>query len=254
MVITRAPLYLAAWSLAALGLVACGAKGTVDSSSSASGSSTGGATSGSSGGSTGGGIDAGPLAAQLLAKVAQCNQVSNGLYKIHDDPALQPTIPVCSLPGAYFWTASMNVDCDGKTTATCNPQTDPAYQPQTSITDSHGAPLDAATLPYVVIPLPSSIFDAPDAGIQLGSVVAVLYRGQLNFGVYGDEGPPNIIGEASVAMAASLGVDPNPATGGVESGVTYIAFPGSAAVLPVPEDHAAAVQLGTRLATQLVQH
>jgi hypothetical protein len=230
-----------------LALAACSSSGSVNTARSSTGGSSGGT------GTTGASVDAGPLAAQLMARVQQCNQVSHGLYKIHDVPSVPPTIPICSLPGAFFWTSSMNVDCDGKTTAQCNLQTDPSYQDQTSLTDSHGAPLDAAVLPYVVIPLPSSIFNAPDAGIELGSVVAVLYKGQLNFGVYGDEGPPNIIGEASYAMANSLGIDPDPATGGVESGVTYIVFTGSAAVPAVPEDHAAAVQLGEQLAAQLVR-
>jgi len=45
----------------------------------------------------------------------------------------------------------------------------------------------------------------PPPAWRLGSVVAVIYNGQVAYGVFGDEGPDNIIGEASYAMAALLG-------------------------------------------------
>ncbi len=40
----------------------------------------------------------------------------------------------------------------------------------------------------------------------------------------GDTGPDEIIGEASYATAKALGIDPDPETGGTDSGVTYIVF------------------------------
>ena len=52
-------------------------------------------------------------------------------------------------------------------------------------------------------------------------------------------------------MAASLGIDPDPATGGADTGVTYIVFTGAGAVVSPIEDHAAAVSLGEVLAAQL---
>ena len=179
-----------------------------------------------------------------------CAQVSNGLYAT--DSGLAPSIPICKLNGAVFWSADMDVDCDGKTTAQCNSNTDPSYQNQTSATDSNNGPLDAAALPYVVIPLPSSRFDYGAGGLALGSVVAVLYNGQLQYGVFGDEGPSDIIGEASYAMAKSLGIDPDPATGGVDSGVTYIAFTGPTGVVGTIEDHAMAIQVGQTRAAELI--
>jgi hypothetical protein len=83
--------------------------------------------------------------------------------------------------------------------------------------------------------------------------VAVIYNGQVEYGAFGDEGPDNIIGEASYAMASLLGVDPDPSTGGVDSGVTYIAFTGQGAVVDPIEDHAAATAKGAALAAQLLQ-
>ena len=208
------------------------------------------ATSGSAASSSSGGSGA-PTAADLLGVLGTCNQASTGKYKTDEDAA-SATVAICKLTGAYYWQADMDVDCDGKTTTQCNINADPDYQNQTSATDSKGDPLDAANLPYVVIPLPSASFSYKTAGFKLGNVVAVIYKGQLNYGVFGDEGPNDIIGEASYAMAKSLGIDPDPATGGTDSGVTYIAFPGSAAVVNPIEDHAAAVTLGQMLAAQLI--
>lgn len=195
-----------------------------------------------------------PSAADLTKLTKTCNQASNGLYKAKDDSP-SATIPICKLNGAFFWVADMDVDCDGKMTAQCNLNTDPDYQNQTSTTDSMNNPLDAANLPYVVIPLPDSKFSYKAQGIKLGDVVAVIYNGKVVYGVFGDEGPTSIIGEASYAMAKSLGIDPDPSTGGADCcGVTYIVFPGSAAVVSPIEDHAKATALGEQLATQLIQN
>ena len=70
--------------------------------------------------------------------------------------------------------------------------------------------------------------------------------------MFGDEGPTSIIGEASYATAQALGIDPDPSTGGTDTGVAYIAFTGSAAVVPVIEDHAMTVQLGIAQAKALL--
>jgi hypothetical protein len=81
-------------------------------------------------------------------------------------------------------------------------------------------------------------------------VVAVIYNGQVEYGVFADTGPADIIGEASYAMASALGIDPNPATGGIDSGVAYLVFKGSQ-VSPV-ESRSAAVSLGQALARQFI--
>jgi hypothetical protein len=186
-----------------------------------------------------------------LRAVATCNAVSTGGYQTDDEASAPATISICGLTGAVFWKADMDIDCDGKTTAVCNAQTDPWYQPQSSATDSKGQFLDASTLPYVVVPLPSARFDYAAAGLGLGSVVAVIHDGKVAYGPIGDEGPENIIGEASYAMAVLLGIDPNPKTGGSVGPVTYIAFTGATGLVKPIEDHAAAERLGQRLAAGL---
>ena len=53
-------------------------------------------------------------------------------------------------------------------------------------------------------------------------------------------------------MASALGIDPDPSTGGVDSGVAYIAFTGASALVSPIEDHAAATTLGIAKARQLL--
>lgn len=115
-----------------------------------------------------------------------------------------------------------------------------------------GNPLDASTLPFLVIPLPSNGFDAAAHGIQHGSVGAVLYGGHVQYGIVGDKGPKGIIGEASYAMAVALGVDPDPVTGGADGGATYIVFTGPSGVVTKNEDHDEAVALGELRAAELL--
>jgi hypothetical protein len=79
----------------------------------------------------------------------------------------------------------------------------------------------------VVLPQHSSIFDYRNRNIALGGVAALIYRGKVTYAVFGDLGPTSIIGEASYAAAVALGINPDPATGGVASGVTYIVFKGT---------------------------
>lgn len=190
--------------------------------------------------------DGNPTADQLLAKTANCDQVSNGTYS--DKNGGQT--PICGANGAYFWTSGMAVDCDGQRTSTCNENTDCCFYDDTSFHQSDGKPLDAARLPYVVIPLPSSRWDYGDAGIQGGDVLAVIYHGHVEYAVFGDEGPDDSIGEASYATAKSLGIDPDPKTGGTSDKVTYIVFKNSKAA-PI-ENHSGAVSQGREFAQQFI--
>ena len=194
------------------------------------------------------GMPAPPTAAELLARIASCNPVIGGPFS--DSSGLPADRKICGLPDAVFWKADMDIDCDGQPSGECNSMTDPDYQGQTSATDSMGQPLDAGALPYVVVPGISSRFDYSAAGLTFGTVFAVIYDNKLEYGVFGDTGPTAIIGEASYAMAKSLGIDPDPSTGGVADGVSYIAFVG--AVADPIEDHDKAVMLGIAHARALL--
>ncbi|MEU0335870.1 glycoside hydrolase family 75 protein [Streptomyces sp. NPDC006193] len=187
-------------------------------------------------------------AADLLAKATSCRQISNGMYRTDEETAA--TVPVCGKNGAVFWKADMDIDCDGQRTANCNEDRDPWFQDDTAFHQSDGRPLKAETLPYVVVPSAGGIWNYSGAGIKGGGVVAVVYRDKVEYAVVGDTGPSGIIGEASYATAKALGIDPDPATGGAGSGVTYILFTNSK-VSPI-ESHSAAVSLGDQLARQFI--
>jgi hypothetical protein len=183
-------------------------------------------------------------AADLLAKVTSCSQLSNGKYRTDEETSA--SIPVCGKNGAVFWKADLDIDCDGQRTSKCSENTDPWYQDDTAFHQSDGRPLKADSLPYVVVPSSSGIWNYSGAGIKGGGVVAVIYNNKVQYAVVGDTGPSKIIGEASYATAQALGIDPDPESGGTDSGVTYILFKNSQ-VSPI-ESHSAAVSLGDRLA------
>ncbi|MEV0522809.1 glycoside hydrolase family 75 protein [Streptomyces sp. NPDC050439] len=188
-------------------------------------------------------------AAALLAKVTSCEQVSSGKYRT--DSGAPADIPVCGKRGAVFWKADMDIDCDGRPSKACNRQTDPLFQDTTAFQESNGRQLSAEQLPYVVLPGPSSRWNYAKHGITGGSVVAVIHQDKVLYAVVGDTGPTDLIGEASYASAKSLGINPDPRTGGTGAGVTYIVFEGPRAS-PI-ESHQAAVTQGDALARQFLR-
>jgi hypothetical protein len=188
-----------------------------------------------------------PTAEALLALTRHCTTVVSDHPYATDDDAVK-NIDICGLPGAVFWTADMDIDCDGRNVGDGKcPGDDCCYQPATAFTTKAGRPLAASVTPYVVIPT-----DFRPDGLAGGAVVAVIAGGKVQYAVFGDTGPDTIIGEASYACAAALGIDPDPATGGTDGPVTYIAFLGSDAIPPDIEDQAATRQLGERLAAALL--
>jgi len=193
--------------------------------------------------------EGGVRAADLLAKVRGCVQVSHGRYR--SKRGAPADIPVCGAHGAVFWKADMDIDCDGRPGLLCNRQTDPFFSPATAFRQSDGRYLSAETLPYMVVPGASSIWDHRAHGVNGGAVAAVIFQGRVQYAVVGDTGPKDIIGEASYATAKALGIPPDPRIGGAGSGVTYIVFKNSR-VSPI-ESHRAAVVQGEALARKFLR-
>ncbi|MBE1499077.1 hypothetical protein H4696_006177 [Amycolatopsis lexingtonensis] len=196
-------------------------------------------------------VEAGPTAAQLLAKTTSCHQISNGKYKTDEDVSGK-TVAVCDANGAVFWKADMDIDCDGQRTTQCNENTDCCFQDDTAFHQSDGKALNAAKLPYIVVPSSSSIWKYTSSQLKGGGSCAVIYNGKVEYAVIGDTGPSQIIGEASYATAKDLGINPDPSNGGTDSGVTYICFKNSK-VSPI-ENHANAVSKGESLASTFVNN
>lgn len=180
--------------------------------------------------------------AEVMARLGACSRIG-GAYAT--DVGEVADIPVCQTDSVIWWDADMDIDCDGGLGSVC--MSDPDYMPETSGVDSMGNPLDASTLPFIVIPLASSRFRYADYGIRTGTVALVMYGDQMVFGIFGDAGPASIIGEASFAMAEALGIPSSPRTGGVDSGVTYLVFTGTGTRVSRNEDHDEAVTLGESL-------
>lgn len=81
--------------------------------------------------------------------------------------------------------------------------------------------LDSETESFIVVP---GSFRRHVAGIVIGCKAEATYRGKTVEAVVGDIGPS--FGEASIACAKALGINPDGRTGGVSNGVTYRIWPG----------------------------
>lgn len=195
-----------------------------------------------------GGSSSTVTASDLQALTQTCTPLA-GTSKFATDSGGAASIPLCSLTGAIWFKADMDIDCDGGTGAACTK--DPYYQSSTSCVDSSGDYLDASNLPFVVLPLDSNGFTMSSYGIKCGSVVAVMFGDQLEYAVVGDRGPKGVIGEGSYALAELFGINPDPISGGTSSGVTYIVFTEGAVVSPI-ESTSAAASLGEQEALQLI--
>ncbi|WP_205660443.1 glycoside hydrolase family 75 protein [Amycolatopsis antarctica] len=158
------------------------------------------------------------------------------------------TIAVCSTGSAVHWKSDFDVDCDGRRTEERNEDTDPSFLPETAWQQADGQHFDSARLPYIVVPSVNDTWHFGGAGIDGGTVAAVVHEDRVAYAVVGDIGPENMIGEGSYRLAEQLGIDPDPATGGVSAEVVdLILFPG-VTVDPI-EDQGAAVARGEEAAT-----
>jgi hypothetical protein len=176
-----------------------------------------------------------------------CKVVSQHSYALDNGTQVN----ICSLNGAIYWKADMDIDCDGKRTTQCNETTDCCFQPDTAFHNLADQPLTASITPYIVIP---NDFTFPGLDTTNGgNVTAVIFNGKLQYAVFGDTGPTNIIGEASYACAQKLGINPDPSNGGVGGAVvTYITFVGSGTRPSDIENQTETATLGDKLATQLI--
>jgi hypothetical protein len=150
-----------------------------------------------------------------------------------------------------YWQGDMDIDCDGDYDPKC--KNDPTNQTELSV----GKGINATVTPFFVIPIKTTDFDFLKHGIKLGQVGAVIYNNKVIYGTFLDEcGVPYLIGEASYAMAALLGIDPDPAEGGIDKGVTYIVFSGTNANVGTGvsnyANHQKAIDIGNARAKEMV--
>lgn len=196
-------------------------------------------------------LSAPPTADQLLAKLGgACHAVTKKPLRPKDDAPR--SVPVCGLNGAVYAQTGLLVDCDGQRTAQCNEKTDCCFQNDTAFHQSDGQPLNAAALPYIVLPEDSANWHWPKQGIDGASIAAVIYDHHLTYAVVGDTDVPDKVPQGSYATAKALGMNPDPRNGGVDSGVTYLIFE-NATANPI-ESHDSAVTVGEQAAEAFLAH
>jgi hypothetical protein len=88
--------------------------------------------------------------------------------------------------------------------------------------------VDACSVPYVVVN-PHVRLNA--RGVVMGCRAVVSHGNKSVEAVVADVSGGNDIGEISFAAAEALGINPSPRTGGVDSGVEFSLYPGTAAVI-----------------------
>lgn len=146
--------------------------------------------------------------------------------KYRPDRGRLANIPVQRIPrpdmgNPVIFTADMDIDADGAGRAW---RRDRTGQPQTSLSYGRGQYLNPEELPFIVLPIG---FERAAPGVKLGDLVAVTFKGKTAFAIYGDRGPKRVLGEGSIKLAKTLGINPDPNRGGTSEPVTYIVFPGS---------------------------
>ena len=197
------------------------------------------------------------LTPETCAKVVSKHSYKMDLDKADPDNLAGLKADICGLNGAVYWVADMDIDCDGKPTpGKCEKSKDLYFLEDTNVHGPNGA-LTAAQDPYVVIPIdfacPSDNHFPDFAGLPSGTTVAVIFRNKIFYGIFGDCGPPEIIGESSYAMAEKLGIPPSAINGGaLGRTVTYIVFTGTGTVAKDITNQAEVKALGEMLTQKLL--
>ncbi|HET6992189.1 MAG TPA: glycoside hydrolase family 75 protein [Bacteroidia bacterium] len=85
--------------------------------------------------------------------------------------------------------------------------------------------VNSDSIPYIVLPNSKTIL----AEIKMGDIAFVknLRNGRSSYAICADVGSKDKIGEGSIALADSLGINSSPRKGGTRDSVLYIVFPGS---------------------------
>ncbi len=198
-----------------------------------------------------------PTLSQLMSKIqpllvtVNCINPNNPMLRSQE---MDGAVYIYKLPNTnpivYVYTSSAAIDCDGQYCPNCS--NDPTNLGQTSFKQSNGQYLKPCELPWYVLPeTPNPIFDYANRNISGGQLGIVMYNNTMSYGVFGDERGRDVgnsagkaIGEVSYAMAVKLGINPDPANGGVSGGVTYIVFTSSSRIVNPIESITAAITLG----------
>ena len=92
--------------------------------------------------------------------------------------------------------------------------------------------VDASKIPFIVLPGAMS----RQIGARPGDFAVVFNQrnGNSSYAIFGDVGPPDRIGEGSMALAENLGIRSDARNGGARRGILFLVFPGSGNGRPRP--------------------
>jgi len=145
--------------------------------------------------------------------------------------------------GVLFFEAGMQTDADGSPRAR---EIDRFGQLETAFNfpnqSGQARFVNAEAVPYIVLPdnrLNDSERFFRKMGCQLGDIAAVIHQGILAFALFADIGPMGKLGEGSVRLVQTLGVDPfidGQVRVGIDDEVVYLVFPGSRPASLSPEN------------------
>lgn len=196
-------------------------------------------------GSPAGGINAGGVAevttpnSQIGApQVGSTTTIAGAVFRSHPEGEkdVPTTIYVTPQTRLIGFTAKLAIDADGAGGAW---RGDKTGQPRTSLLYKNGDSLNPSVVPFIVVP---PDFRTTYKGVELGDYAAVSYRSKTVYAIIGDHGPAGVLGEGSISLAAGLGINTDPNTGGTNRReVRYLIAPGSKDRDGPPRD-AAAIQ------------
>lgn len=134
--------------------------------------------------------------------------------------------------GSITYKAKLAVDTDGSGPL----HGDRCAQRDTSL-HLDGKALNADEDRYIVVP-PAILLGVQGVVLGCQAHVKNTRNGMETDAVVGDIGPHKKLGEASVATAKALGINPSPTSGGVDEHIVeYTIWPGRAAVVEGKEYH-----------------
>jgi Fungal chitosanase of glycosyl hydrolase group 75 len=166
-----------------------------------------------------------PLSTKLLGAIVDLIKRAG---KIEYPFANNPRAVLKLESGALYFDTVLNLDTDGSIYYAQDGQ----GQPQTSIENADGSPVDADSVPYFVLPEHGFY---QQFGIKLGDVAAVIYLDKIEFAVfadmYGHQHLEEQLGEGSIALHRALGhetiIDGKLIDEAIAGNVITIVFPSS---------------------------
>ncbi|UPT75294.1 MAG: glycoside hydrolase family 75 protein [Elusimicrobiota bacterium] len=137
--------------------------------------------------------------------------VNGGMFKLKPNgPAIIPTVVNVTPTGhsVVGFRAKLAIDADGDSEAY---RSDKTGQSQTALLYKNGRSLDPTRIPFIVVP---TDFGNTHPNVKLGDYATVSYGPKTIYAIVGDRGPAGVLGEASIAVARSLGINADPNRGG----------------------------------------